>query len=278
MKKSYHFLDQHSAKSPDFMTILNDPSVLIVASDVYFTEFIRATATRLKKHLDELKKHSNRLFVAKSAGECVRYEINSLQRITKGRIIDQATTRFVRVRLLDTEEFAASLTNSDVQKEIQQERYSNPFMGQQFIQLTKEVQNRMSDISDYKRRPGEPLGEDDLKSIIRNARMSLANYLVGHNHDVQKAKTFALKDSYMLRSFCANLCRVVDWAHVKGIEGQGDEPMYNEFMDIEYVSVGSYFDRFLTLDKRNVRNDLNLRQLIKLLPRTRKIRSPDVVQ
>lgn len=273
MKRRWLFLDQHSAKHPKFVGLLQDPNVSVVVSDVYLTEFTRAPSSVAKRHLDELAKYPDRVWVAKSGGECVRWEIASLRRITQGRIIDHRTTQFMREQLSDTGALAARLTDAAVEQQVRLERYSDPFMGQQFIQLTKDVQGKMKALKDYKRRSGGPLSEEDLKSVIRNGRMALANYLIGsHKHEPQEAKTFALKDSYMLRSFCANLCRVIDWAHVKGIEGQGDEPMYNEYMDIEYVAAGSYFDAFLTNDERNVRNDLNLRQLVMLLSRTQKFR------
>jgi hypothetical protein len=73
----------------------------------------------------------------------------------------------------------------------------------------------------------------------------------------------------------SGVCRIADWARAKGIDDQDGKKLDNEAIDVEYVAMASYFDELSADDKRNLRNDDNLRRLLALAPNVLEMREPE---
>ncbi len=76
----------------------------------------------------------------------------------------------------------------------------------------------------------------------------------------------------------SGVCRIADWARAKGIDDQDGKKLDNEAIDVEYVAMASYFDELSADDKRNLRNDDNLRRLLALAPNVLEMREPEAGQ
>ena len=270
---AYLFLDQSSARHPDFAARIDDPRSRIIVPDVYFAEFSRAVPATLERHLERLRDCRDRLYCAVSSSECLLRERDAHRRTTRDFVISSEATMLLRRRLVDPRSLAAQMTQPEVVKAVITDRYSKPNDRAAFKGMVHEYERAMKMVK-HRAPAGTPMSEEELSGTIKLGRGAVSSYLQHRGWSATASRAFARKDSFMFRDICARMCRFADWAQAKGIDGQDAAQLDNEDMDIEYVVLASYFDELLTSDKRNQRNDANLRRLLMLAPTMKAMREP----
>ncbi len=271
---AYLFLDQSSARHPAFTARLDDPRSRIIVPDVYFAEFSRAAPATLERHLERLRECRDRLYCAVSSSECLFRERDDRRRTTRGFVISSQATVLLRKRLADVRSLADLMTQPEVVHTVVADRYSKPDNRDAFKGMVREYERAMKMVK-YRAPAGTPMNEEELQGTIKLGRGAVSSYLQHRGWSPAAARAFAKKDSFMFRDICVRMCRFADWAQAKGIDGQDSAKIDNEGMDIEYVALASYFDEFLTDDKRNQRNDANFRRLLALAPTMKEMREPE---
>lgn len=270
---AYLLLDQSSARHAAFADRLSQPDVRIVVSDVYFSEFTRASQNLLERHLERLLAHRDRLHYAVATSQCLNRELATLRRTTRDFVLNAEATVWVRQHLASVRTLAELITQPASRRIVTEDRYSQPEGRAGFRLMVREYECAMAELG-HRAPFGTPIDDDNLRQTIKTGRWTVFNHLVENGVPLGKARAFAMKDTYMLRDICMRLCRFADWAQSRGIDGQSDEQLDNEGMDLEYLVIGSYFDEFLTADRRNQRNDANFCRLLKHLPRVREMQPP----
>lgn len=239
-------------------------------------EFCRAAPSTLKRHLESLAQYRDRIYVSAAAGISMRRESTDLTRTTQGHRIDRLATIHLRDKLRDPDALALLLTDPAAQDRVKNERYDDHDGNAAFVSIIKEITEAMK--LDPERVQGERLLRDEyLVSAIKQTRRAMLVYLVQAGQDKVRARKFASGDSMMFRFLSTHFCRHMDWAQTKGIIDVQEADIYNEKMDLEYVTMASYFDEFLAVDKRNQRSDLNLRRLLVLAKKVRALAPTDEV-
>lgn len=240
--------------------------------DVYFSEFSRLQPDILERHLVRLSAIRRRVFYAVASGQCLNRELATRRRTNRDFLLHAQATVWIRDRLADPHSLAVLITGQDVRDTVIKDRYSNQEQRDGYKFMVKEFERAMK-VADHKGRAGDLLNDEALRGTILLGRSCVYYYLIEKGWTRSDAVRFSMRDSFMFRDICARLCRVSDWAQAKGIEGQDSPRIDGEGMDIEYVVLASYCDRFLSDDGRNQRNDSNLRRLLEMAPRVREMRT-----
>ena len=272
----YLFLDQASARHPQVMSALDDPNARVVISDAYLAEFSRWVPDRISQHFQRLAQLRDRVYLAAAAGSCIQREIKSLTRTNQGHVIHSQGTVWIRQALADPVALAQMNTEAELKKIVHEDRYSDPATCSNYIGIVRTFETAMARANFRPVAHDAPITDDELEGIIKLARLSVYRYVLGYGHSAVAAKKFALGDSYLFREASSRFCRAVDWAQAHGIQDQSKQQLYSENMDLEYVSLATYFDDFLVYEKRSRRNIENVRRLLKMSPSIRMMREATV--
>lgn len=268
---SFLFLDQSSVRHHQFNDLLQNNYNKIVISDVYLTEFSLAHPSTLMRHLDTLAQMRDRVYVATGAGALLRKELEIQKRVNRGHVIRSDHTKYIRERLLNIESLASWITSNEQRDRVISERYSEEIKLQRFKEMVK-IYERAMHAAKFRGKAGELIPDSELTPLIHDLRYAILDGFQKRGWSPTEAKRFALCDSYHLRIVAAFFLRAMDWAQSHGIESQSTEQLYNEDIDLEYVTTASYFDEFLVYENRSKRNFSNLKRLLHLAPEERKIR------
>lgn len=272
----YLFLDQASARHPAVMGSLDDPDARAVISDAYLAEFSRWVPEKVARHFERLSQMRDRVYFAEAASACIKREIKTLKRTNRGHVIHSEGTAWLRRQLADPLRLARMNTEDELRKIVIEDRYSDPRNHANYVGMVKVFEAAMARTGFHAKTHDAPIADDELVEMVELARLCVYRYIRHHGHSETAARKFALGDSYLLREVGARLCRIADWAQARGIGDQSEGQIFSENIDLEYVSISTYFDDFLVYEKRSRRNIDNVRRMLSLAPSIRKMRAATV--
>lgn len=259
MRHTYFVIDQNYLRAPQLEELLaTQPRTRIVVPDLAMFEMTKSSerALTVRSSLATLAKYADRVFVSRTIGECLKYELEHAQPVT-GHMLFREATHFLR-RVLsavvtgrENPEFERVIHDPEnCLLDLNQDYLDHDSNKQRSLELVDATKSEMT-AEFAKRIRGRRVAREEKIAFIREKAPSLLIYVLEDNGFTrEKACHLVRKESMLLRYFYVKLWACLDWAEHGRLDNLGAVKVSNDLLDQQYVLSATFFDGVLSCDAR----------------------------
>lgn len=259
MKHTYYVVDQNYLRSPRLKQLLaTRPDIRLVLPDLGMFEMAAPDKRELTVRLSlaVVAEYPNRVFIARSESECLKYELENGKPVS-GHMLFHEATKFLR-RILRA--VASGTSNQDLDRLIHDPEGHMPSLKGDYLDHSSNKQRSLELVeatklimtADFARdiRARRATREEKIAFVREKAPSLLTQVLLDHGFSREKVRVLLRTQPMLLRYFYIQFWTCLNWEEHGRLECLAAKKVSNDLLDREYVLTASFFDGVLSEDER----------------------------
>ena len=260
MQKRYIVLDQNVLRGDELRERLcADKFIQFVLPDLAFLEMNKSAQWEqtLRRSLEILSSHKNRVFVSHSVSQSLRTELTRKTSVQGHSMLYREATYFVREILQSVQDgadghgIARIKSNPDNHREALEHNHLQHEQNKAQLAALIDVTKSMVHTEAIKRlRSGRANRDEKLDHIFEIAAALLPQILVDYGFTKEKSRMFLKRKPMLLRYMYLKVWLCIDWVQMCGFDSLPSEKVTNDELDHEYILTATFFDGLFSAEGR----------------------------